>query len=60
MSRPSFNLAEFRPNVDLGQFVTLPKVETVVSTDASTNKSILLLAASLLVVGVVIVAIAKN
>lgn len=58
--RPQFNLAEWKPNLDLSQFVTLPKVQTVVSTDASTNKSILLLAGALALAGVLIVAVAKR
>lgn len=58
--RPQVNLAEWKPNLDLSQFVTLPKVQTVVSTDASTNKSILLLAGGLALAGILIAIVAKS
>ncbi len=52
-------MSEFT-GIDLGNLVQLPKVQTVISTDASTNKSILILALSLAAAGVLIAAVAKK
>lgn len=53
------SMSEFT-GIDLGNLVQLPKVQTVISTDASTNKSILILALSLAAAGVLIAAVAKK
>jgi len=45
---------------DLGNLVQLPKVQTVISTDKSTNESILLLVGGLALAGVIIAVVAKK
>jgi len=45
---------------DLGNLVQLPKVQTVISTDKSTNETIILAAAGLAIAGILIVLVAKK